>query len=104
MIAKNNVYRNDETSITLFVKEAKEDSLIITWCFKCLTKLKDWPRKLNSWEEVIEGPDGYIEYNVHKKKVDFIKELNAGYLLNEHRAKDDIILHWIPQHCFKGYV
>ena len=97
------VYRNKETNIPCFIKNMKNDYYVVTWCFKanrgvngCLMNMG---RPLQEWEDVIEGPDGYMEYSVMKSHKDLLTEINYLSLV-EYKNNNKIIMNYIPQHSF----
>ena len=102
MFKKGDTYRNTETHVPFFIRNVKNDTCQVVWCFKCATKLEDWPRKLDSCEEVIEGPDGYVEYRVTKSFSNLMKEITGPYgiVALTPGTEDKFILDWIPQHTF----
>lgn len=96
------VYRNKESNIPCFIKNMKNDYYVVTWCFKSIRGVKDWGRPIQEWEdviEVIEGPDGYMEYSVMKSHKDLLSEINILSLV-EYKNNNKIIMNYIPQHSF----
>jgi hypothetical protein len=109
MILKvGNIYRNIESNIPCFISydgtchtHINRHNYVVTWCFKSEEGINHLGRKLQPWEEITEGPDGYKEYNLLKWDKDLLFEINKGYLqLIGHKEPNKIILNWIPQHCF----
>ena len=101
LIIKGDIYRNRESNIPCFVREVKNDSCQVTWCFKSERGVEHWGRPLQDWEEVIEGPDGYTEYRVMKTRSEMIKEISGPHLnLITYGNEDIFIMNWIPQHVF----
>ena len=102
LIKKGDIYRNRETNIACFIRQVKHDSCQVVWSFKYERGVGHWGRPLHTdWEEVIEGPDGYIEYRCTKRRSDVINEMSMGYLNTEsYGYEDTFILNWIPQHSF----
>ena len=93
------VYRNKETNIPCFIKNMKNDYYVVTWCFKANRGVNGWGRPLQEWEDVIEGPDGYMEYSVMKSHKDLLSEINILSLV-EYKNNNKIIMNYIPQHSF----
>lgn len=101
LIKKGDIYRNRESNISCFVREVKNDSCQVVWCFKSDRDIEHWGRPLIEWEEVIEGIDGYMEYRCIKKHSEVLNEMSMGYLNTEsYGYEDTFILNWIPQHVF----
>ena len=101
LIKKGDIYRNLETNISCFIQSVKGDDCVVVWCFKSDRGVKLWGRDLQSWEQVIEGPDGYMEYRVTKKRADVLNEIAGSYLKTEaYGYEDKFIINWIPQHFF----
>jgi hypothetical protein len=101
LIKKGDIYRNRETNIACFIREVKNDSCQVVWCFKSERGVEHWGRPIQSWEEVVEGPDGYIEYRVMKTHSEMVKEISGPYLnLITYGNEDIFIMNWIPQHTF----
>jgi hypothetical protein len=93
------VYRNKETNIPCFIKDMKGEYYIVTWSFKSNRGVEHWGRPLCEWEQVIEGPDGYIEYSCLKRHKDLLHETN--YLsADEFKDNNKITMNYIPQHSF----
>ena len=93
------VYRNKETNIPCFIKNMKNDYYVMTWSFKSNRGVNEWGRPLQEWEDVIEGPDGYMEYSVMKSHKDLLTEINYLSLV-EYKNDNKIIMNYIPQHSF----
>ena len=101
------VYRNKETNIPCFIKGMKGEYYVMTWCFKANRGVNEWYkvpsfyeyRPLHEWEEVIEGPDGYMEYSVMKSHKDLLSEINYLSVV-EFKDTNKIIMNYIPQHSF----
>ena len=108
LIKKGDVYRNQETNISVFIRQVKNagsfivtDSCQVVWSFKSEQGIKDLGRPIQDWEEIIEGPDGYTEYRVMKTRSEMIKEISGPYLnLITYGKEDNFIINWIPQHSF----
>lgn len=102
MIPKvGNTYRNRESNIPCFISDIKNNNYVLTWCFKSKQGINHLGRVIQPWEEIMEGPDGYKEYNLVTWNKDLLFEINKGYLqLIDYKEPNKIILNWIPQHCF----
>lgn len=102
LIKKGDIYRNRETNIACFIRQVKNDSCQVVWSFKSERGVGHWGRPLHTdWEEVIEGPDGYMEYRCTKRRSDVINEISGPYLnLVTYGNEDNFIINWIPQHTF----
>lgn len=97
------VYRNKETNIPFFIKGMKGEYYVMTWCFKANRGVNEWDRPLQEWEGVIEGPDGYMEYNMMKSHKDLLSEINYLSVV-EFKDTNKIIMNYIPQHSFLATV
>lgn len=98
------VYRNKKSNISCFIKAMKGQDYVVTWCFKSIRSAKDWGRPIQTWEEILEGPDGYMEYSVIKEHKDLLQEINRGYLDTvEYKDDNKVIINWIPQHSFLAH-
>ena len=102
MIPKvGNTYRNRESNIPCFISDIKNNNYVLTWCFKSKQGVNHYGRPIQAWEEIIEGPDGYKEYNVIKEHKDLLYEVDHRYLeIIDYKEANKVILNWIPQHCF----
>lgn len=95
------VYRNQENNILYLISNMKGDDYVMTWCFKSKQGVNHYGRPIQAWEEIIEGPDGYKEYNVIKEHKDLLYEVDHRYLeIIGYKEANKVILNWIPQHCF----
>ena len=93
------VYRNKESNIPCFIRDVKGMDYVITWCIKLNLSPSQWGRPVQPWEEVIEGPDGYIEYRVIKRHKELLTEIDNLNIV-EYKNNNKIIMNWIPQHSF----
>lgn len=93
------VYRNKVSNIPCFIKNMKNGYYVMTWCFKANRGVNEWYRPLQEWEDVYEGPDGYMEYNVMKSHKDLLHEINYLSVV-EYKNDNKIIMNYIPQHSF----
>jgi hypothetical protein len=93
------VYRNKETNIPCFIKNMKNEYYVVTWCLKVNRGVNEWGRPLQEWEDVYEGPDGYMEYSVMKSHKDLLTEINYLSAV-EFKDNNKIIMNYIPQHSF----
>ncbi len=102
LIKKGGIYRNRVSNIPCFIRQVKNGSYQVTWCFKSERGVEQLlNRPLQAWEEVIEGPDGYMEYRCTKEHSNFLNEIVMCYLKTEAYGNEDIfIMNWIPQHTF----
>lgn len=99
LIKKGDVYRNKENNVAVYIRDIKgnkpSDKVTVAWSFKAV----GFVRPLHHWEEVIYGPNGYIEYRVTKRVAHLLQELETNYLtLVEQKDDNKLILNWIP-HC-----
>ena len=97
------VYRNKETNIPCFIKGMKGEYYVVTWSFKSVRGVNHWPWPIQEWEQVYEGPDGYMEYSCLKSHADLLQEISQGYLNSEYKPQSEIIIRYIPQHSFLAH-
>jgi hypothetical protein len=98
---RGDVYINTYSGIKCLIEWVKDDKVKILWSFKCkLGGSKNWPREVSSIESAVDGPDGYVEYACIKDFYTVNSEISGGYIKRIHKAKDNLIMFWIPQHSF----
>jgi len=101
LLKKGDVYRNKENNVAVYIRDIKgnnpSDKVTVAWSYKSL----DVVRPLHHWEEVIHGPNGYIEYRITKRVAHLLQELETNYLtLVEQKADNKLIMSWIPHYSF----
>lgn len=101
MINRGDVYINTYSGTKCLIEWVKDDKVKILWSFKCkLGGSNNWPREVQGNEFTVNGPDGYVEYACIKPLHYIESEISGGYIKRIYKAKDNLIMFWIPQHSF----
>jgi hypothetical protein len=99
--SRGDVYINTYSGVKCLIEWVKDDKVKILWSFKCkLGGSKNWPREVQGNEFTVNGPDGYVEFACIKPSNNIEAEISGNHIKRIHKAKDNPIMFWIPQHSF----
>ena len=99
--SRGDVYVNIYSGTKCLIEWAKDDKVKILWSYKCkLGGSKNWPREVQGNESAVDGPDAYVEYACIKPLHHIEVERLLGCIKRIYKAKDNLIMFWIPQHSF----
>ena len=99
--SRGDVYVNTYSGTKCLIEWAKDDKVKILWSFKCkLGGSKNWPRVIHGNESAVDGPDAYVEYACIKSPHLIEAEISGNHIKRIYKAKDNLIMFWIPQHSF----